>query len=85
MGIVSSYDTRPDELKSGDVLVCTVTLHVGYRTDDEGKPMFRVYRCNYPPQVSSGIPQGSCLTSEGAEAMAEHLFPVVRWAGFKPE
>ena len=82
--VVSFYNVSPDDLKCGDVLVCTVTLHVGWHMDSEGKPMYRVYRCDYPPQVSDGIPQGANL---GAfqQQVAEALFPVVQLAGLNPD
>ena len=82
MRIVDFYNVRPDELKPGDVLVCTVTLHVVNRLDDNEKPMYRVYRCGYPPQTSGGIPQGANLFGS-QRAVAEGLFPVV--AGMNPD
>ena len=86
MSIVNFYNVRPDELKSGDVLVCTVTLHVGYRRDKYGKPMYRMYRCDWPePQVSEdGIPQGSNI-GQDVEKVAQALFPVVGYAELKPD
>jgi hypothetical protein len=86
MGIKSFYDVRPDELEPGDVLVATVTLHVGYPLDDEGKPHFRVYRCTYPPQLGhEDVPQGSRVSAKHAKAIAEGLFPVVGYAGLKAD
>jgi hypothetical protein len=85
MQIKDFYNVRPDELEPGDVLVCTVTLHVSYRRDGDGKPMFRMYRAGYPPQVSEGIPQGSRLSPLGEKTVAYELFPVVGYAGLKPD
>jgi hypothetical protein len=84
--IVDFYNVRPNELKPGDVLVCIVTLHVGHLHDDQGKPMYRMYRCNYPdPQLGDGdIPQGSSIVLNTEEA-ARALFPVVGYAGLKPD
>jgi hypothetical protein len=82
MTIKDYRSVRPDQLKPGDVLVCVVTLHVRYFDD-----RFAVYQCTYPdPQVSSdGIPQGSKLLPEQADAVAAALFPVAGWAGLKGE
>ena len=85
MQIVDFCNVRPDELKSGDVLVCTVTLHVGYRKDEHGKPMYRVYRCGYPPEIIvDGIPQGPNIGRD-AEAVAHALFPVIGYAELQPD
>ena len=69
--IVSRVNTRPSELKPGMVMVCTVTLHIGYMGG------FRVYQGDFPPQFSEdGIPQGSRISGNQADAVAEALFPV---------
>lgn len=79
--IVDVRKVRPADLVPGDVMVVTVTLHVGYHGD-----YFRMYRCPYPnAEVSSaGIPQGEQIL-QGAQPIAEALFPVATWAGLKPE
>jgi hypothetical protein len=82
MPIKNFYTVRPDELQPGDVLVCTVTLHVGYHGDP---PVYRMYRCGYPPAIGEeGIPQGSAILSS-VEQVAAALFPVVRDAGLQSE
>lgn len=83
--IVDFYNVRPDELKPGDVLVATVALHITWRTDKKGKPMYRVYRCGYPPQLGEGdIPQGGCIGDQQRQ-VAEALFPVIRYADLNPD
>lgn len=78
--LVDSVYVRPDELKSGDVLVAVVTLHVMQRGDDF---VFRMYRCSHPPQEHEGIPQGSRIADE--KELAQQLFPVVGWAEIEPD
>lgn len=86
MPVVNFYNTRPDELQSGDVLVCVVTLHVGYRLDSKGRPTYRMYRCDWPDtqEGDGGIPQGSNIDQD-TKKVAEALFPVVGWANLIPE
>lgn len=83
--IVDFYNVRPGELKPGDVLACVVTLHVGYRQDENGNPThYRVYRCRWPDtQVSKGIPQGANL-GHLQQQVAKALFPVPI-DGLKPD
>ncbi len=71
--IVDFYNVS--SLEPGDVLVATVTLHI----DGAGQPVFRMYRCDYPPeQIASddGVPQGSRLFQLEDE-VAKALFPIV--------
>ena len=77
--IKNFYNIRPDELEPGVVLVATVTLHI--TRSHGGKPLYRVYRCGYPPETSEGIPQGASLPPEHARTVMQALFPVVRWTG----
>lgn len=86
MSIVDFYNVRPDELKPGDVLVCTVTLHVSHHIDPDGHPYFRMYRCGYPHPVigDDDIPQGSRIYVD-ENVVANSLFPVVKFAGMKSE
>ena len=80
--IKNFYTVRPDELKPGDVLVCTVTLHVGYHGEP---PVYRMYRCAYPPQLGEeAIPQGQPILSNVKE-VTQVLFPVVVDAGLQSE
>jgi len=79
MTMKNFYSVRPNELEPGDVLTCTVALHVTYIGG------FRVYRCAYPPQLGEdGVPQGSKVYSN-LEELAQALFPVVLDANLKPE
>lgn len=80
--LVNPVAVRPDELRHGDVLVVTVALHVMERGDER---IFRVYRCDYPPQVADGIPQGSRVSVIHEKVVADALFPVVDWAGAMPD
>lgn len=80
--IVDFYNVRPDELEPGDVMVCTVTLHITHWQDANGNPCYRVYRCAYPPQTSDGIPQGGALSAPEAQGVALALFPVT--SGLRP-
>ncbi len=71
--IVDFYTVN--SLKPGDVLVTTVTLHI----DSAGRPVFRMYRCGYPPEqiaLDDGVPQGSRLFQLEDE-VAKALFPIV--------
>ena len=71
--IVNFYTVSPDELKEGDVLVCTITAHVHY----DGS--ISVYRCEYPHAHVSGegIPQGSKIGNE--KSTVDQIFPVLAW------
>ena len=42
--IKNFYTVSPQDLKPGDVLVATVTLHVQHHADEVGAPYFRMYR-----------------------------------------
>lgn len=80
MPIVDFYNLPPHELKAGDVMVVTVTLHVA-AIDKEGKPAFSMYRCPWPrPQIGEeGIPQGDRILTEHAGMAQKALFPVVSY------
>lgn len=66
------------DLENGDVLVCTVTLHVG---EISGEKVYRMYRCEYPPRnLSVGIPQGSQIDDRSGE-IAKQLFPITTYLG----
>lgn len=71
--IVNFYNARPDELKEGDVLVCTITAHIHY----DGS--ISVYRCEYPNAYVSdeGIPQGSKVGDE--KTTVDQILPVLAW------
>jgi len=68
------YTVKPNELEPGDVLVCTVTLHVNAFG-------FRMYRCDWQPGHDE-IPQGSRIYSN-LDELAQSLFPVVLDADLK--
>ncbi len=82
MQVVDFYNTSPDDLKPGDVLVATVTLHISHLLDEDGRPTYRMYRCAHPPEQVSidGIPQGDAIFME--EEGAKTVFPIV--AGLSP-
>ena len=74
--IVDFYNVRPNDLRIGDVLICTVTLYVtqfGYQ----------MYRCRYNGDTDDGIPQGDQLPA--SKELANSLFPVVGYAELKPD
>ena len=87
--IVNSYTIRPGELKPGDVMVCTVTLHVmSDRT-------YRMYQCLYvdPRNAAArlagaslvdGVPQGSRIYDDG-DIVAQQLFPTALNAGLRSD
>ena len=77
--IVNFYTATPDQIDDGDVMVATVTCHI-VRTLDDCKPVYRIYRCAYPPDEYEGIPQGMALPPEQAEMVMRAIFPVVAWA-----
>lgn len=79
--VVDFYNVRPHELRPGDVLVCTVTLHVTHHTDNDGNPYFRMYRCNLDV---NDIPQGSRLYGD-ENVVANALFPIVTNAGMRSD
>lgn len=74
MPLKNFYTLRPIDFKPGDILACTVTLHFMH-TRPDGTPVFRMYRCAYPPQTVDEIPQGEGIVNNKME-VAETLFPV---------
>ena len=81
MRIVDSLNIRPDEIKPGDVMMCTVTLHV--LDGGNGKLLYRMYECRQHYPEVDGVPQGTRIGDEWA--VQKQLFPVVGWAGAKPD
>ena len=80
--LVNPLTVRPSELREGGkVMVVTVTCHVT-RVGD--RVVYRLYRCDYPPDTSEGIPQGSRIGGD-EEAIVEQLFPVVTWSEIEPD
>ena len=81
--LIDAYTTRPADLKSGDIMAVTVTLHIGHLRDADDRPAtYRLYLCDWPPTISEdGIPQGERIYEAQVE-VAGALFPVV--AGLKP-
>ncbi len=81
------YEVRPNELEPGDVLVCTVTLHVSHFLQEDGKPFFKMYWTGFPPETfdGAGVPQGTRISFARKEenAVARALFPVVVAAGLR--
>jgi len=82
--LINPLTVRPQELKPGDVMAVTVTLHVCHRMVDN-KLTYRIYRCPYPPGESlvDGVPQGQRIQDE--DEVAQALFPVVIWGGLTPD
>jgi len=81
MRIVNPISIRPDEVRAGDVMICTVTLHV-FAGRGDGL-LYRMYRCPHNGPELDRIPQGSRMGDE--KAVQEQLFPVVGWAGARPD
>ena len=55
-----------------DIFVCVVTCHIG-------PTGYRLYRCEWPPQVSDdNVPQGSAMYN--TKDIISQLFPIVKWA-----
>ena len=79
--LVNPMTVMPDELESGDVMIAVVTLHVVRRGDGL---VFRMYCCDYPPQMHADVPQGNRL-GRNERAVMRELFPVVAWAGIEPD
>ena len=80
------YRTSPSDLQAGDVLVCTVTLHVSHFYQENSIPYFRMYKAGFPPQQTSedGIPQGIRIFLN-EDDVAKALFPIANQAGMKSE
>ena len=56
----------------GDVFACVVTCHV--------TPMgtLSFYRCEYPPDLYDGVPQGMFYGDNTDEVKLQDLFPTIR-------
>jgi len=93
--IVNPQTIRPGEVKPGDVMIRTVTLHVFEGPDDT--LLYRMYVCPYEPAKSSvdrvlasvvpfepPVPQGSRIY-EGARAVQQEVFPVMGYARAEPD
>ena len=88
MNIVNPQTVRPDELKSGDVMIVTVVCYID-KWDDQ--IMAKIYKAPYPNpdyinlNEPGDIPQGpkvAEVTSEGSPGfdLMRLLFPVVMYA-----
>lgn len=76
MQIVDYSTMSQDDLKPGDVLVATITLHMSHRLDKNGRPMYRMYCCSYPSQqIEDGILQGDRIFMR--EIGVEAIFPII--------
>ena len=60
--------------KPGDIFVCVVTCYIG-------PTGYKLYRCEYPPQLIDGVPQGGKLFN--TDHLVSHLFPIVTNLGIK--
>lgn len=78
--LVNPVTVLASDLTHGDVMAIVITLHVIKRGDNH---VFRMYRCGHPPQEHEGIPQGHRIGHE--KEIAQELFPIVGWAGMKPD
>ena len=84
MNIVNPQTVRPDELKSGDVMLVTVVCYIDKRDD---QIMAKIYKAPYPNTSHNAIPQGpkvAEVTSEKSEGfdLMRRLFPVVMYAQY---
>ena len=74
------YTIAPNELKSGDVLVCKVVAHI---TKWQEQAYYSLYRCQSNDlEGSTLIPQGNRIYEDVEEVMKQ-CFPVLNQ--FKPE
>jgi len=86
MTIKNFYNVSPDEVEPGDVFICTIAVHITYKSATN-KLFARAYRCPYPDLELSqdGIPQGSAIDREATKQMIKNVMPVLSWAGVVPE
>ena len=81
MRIVNPITIRPNELKSGDVMMVTVVCYIE-RWDDQ--ILAKIYKAPYPNTSHNAIPQGPKIAevvsedSDGYDLM-RLLFPVVMY------
>ena len=52
----------------GDIFICVVTCHIS-------EMGYKLYRCEFPPEMYEGIPQGSAM-NDTSETVRQ-LFPIV--------
>ncbi len=52
----------------GDIFVCVVTCHIS-------EMGYKLYRCEFPPDMYEGIPQGGAI--DVTDNLVKHLFPIV--------
>jgi hypothetical protein len=65
------YTVSPTDLKSGDVLVCKLAVHL---TEWQGQMYYAIYRCESDePEGSHDIPQGSRIFVDNIK----QIFPVL--------
>ena len=81
MNIVDPRTIRPNELKSGDVMLLTVVCYID-RWDDQ--IIAKIYKAPYPGPNSNSIPQGPKVADVVSEESAGYdlmrlLFPVVMY------
>lgn len=74
--VVNKYTIRPDELQAGDVMQCTLALHI--TQGPAGKLIYRLYQSEFPnPQLDeNGVAQGSRIFPL-SEHTIKMLFPTV--------
>lgn len=68
------FNTAPNELEPGDILLCTVKLMVMNHRAPDGSLLYRLYRCRYD---GTEEPQGMKVESSRTQDVAETIFPVV--------
>jgi hypothetical protein len=73
--IVNAYTVISSELRPGDTMLFVLKAIVMR----DGR--YRIYRCPY--EAHGDIPQGSRVYDE--TAVAEAIFPVLGWAGLRPD
>ena len=81
---MNPHTIHPDEIKPGDVFVQTVAIHVN-RRDSQGRVLVRAYRCDYPPPLYDGIPQGSPIAPEYLYSIMAAFAPVLLAVDAQPD
>ena len=84
--IVDPFTVLPKDLQAGDVMVCTIALHVLPDWNGDTRHLvYRLYRSPWPSQQLDdyGVPQGTRMGNE--KAIMQGCFPVAGYAGAEPD
>lgn len=82
MAIKDFYNDRITDLEAGDVIMATVTCHIGHIDHEKQIVYVEAYRCSVNGQKSSeGVPQGAPMSFKDTVALVATLFPIL--AGYE--